>query len=377
MAENTAIENQVGASEMEKYDFPIPKGLIAQHPLANRSDSRLMIVDRAAGTIEHTHTRDLHEFLKPEDCIVLNDTRVVPAQLIGYREQTGGRWQGLFLEADENGVWKLMCKTRGKIEPGESVVLLDRDGQVCFHLQLLMRLEDGQWAALPVIKALDDDPEFGPLIAKGERPHWSKLLQRVGRIPLPHYIRGGNMTDADFKDYQTVFAKQPGAVAAPTAGLHFTQDLLLKLKQRGVSIGRVTLHVGAGTFRPIQTESLQEHRMHSEWCSVESRVVDMVHQAKAQGGRAVMVGTTCMRSMETAAANGKLEPFQGHTDLFIRPGYQFQVADGLLTNFHLPRTTLLVLVRTFGGEELIKRAYDEAIRQEYRFFSYGDAMLII
>lgn len=377
MVENTTVENKVEPSEMEQYDFPIPKELIAQHPLPNRSDARLMVVDRSAGTIEHSHIRNLAEHLKPTDCVVLNDTRVVPAQLIGYREQTGGRWQGLFLEADENGVWKLMCKTRGKIEPGETVVLLDRNSQPLFNLKLLMRLEDGQWAALPLIQALDDDPELGPAIAKGERPHWSKLLQMVGRIPLPHYIRNGNMTDADLKDYQTVFAKQPGAVAAPTAGLHFTQDLLLQLKQKGVGIGRVTLHVGAGTFRPIQTEALAEHKMHSEWCSVESKVVDLIRETRQKGGRAVMVGTTCMRSIESASQSGTLEPFQGHTDLFIRPGYEFRSADALLTNFHLPRTTLLVLVRTFGGDELIKRAYEEAVAQEYRFFSYGDAMLIL
>lgn len=377
MVENTAIENQVEHSEMEQYDFPIPKELIAQHPLPNRSDSRLMVVDRKSGTIQHSHIRNIGEHLGADDCLVLNDTRVVPAQLIGYREQTGGRWQGLFLEADENGVWKLMCKTRGKIEPGETVVLLDRNGQASFSLQLLMRLDDGQWAGLPVIHALGDDPEIGPLIAKGERPHWSKLLQKVGRIPLPHYIRGGNMADSDLKNYQTVFAKQPGAVAAPTAGLHFTQDLLLGLKKQGVGIGRVTLHVGAGTFRPIQVEALEEHKMHSEWCSVESKVIQMIQEAKAKGGRAIMVGTTSMRSIESAAASGTLKPFQGQTELFIRPGFEFHAADGLLTNFHLPRTTLLVLVRTFGGDALIRQAYEEAIREEYRFFSYGDAMLIL
>ncbi len=376
MAENTATESPTTPSELEQYDFPIPKHLIAQDPLPNRVDARLMVIRRDAGTIEHHHVRDLPDILDPKDCLVLNDTRVVPAKLTGYRQQTNGRWQGLFLEADENGVWKLMCKTRGKMEPGETVVLFDRDGQETCSLLMVTRLEDGQWAAIPQLQTLDEDSELRQLNPEG-RPHWSQLLQRVGRIPLPHYIRNGNMVDTDLKNYQTVFAKQPGAVAAPTAGLHFTQDLLLRLKNRGVGIGRITLHVGAGTFKPVQVDKLSEHQMHSEWCSVEEKVVDLIKKTKANGGRAVMVGTTCMRSIEAASRSGELGTWRGHTDLFIRPGFQFYTADALMTNFHLPRTTLIVLVRTFGGDELLKRAYQEAIEREYRFFSYGDSMIIL
>lgn len=376
MAEDTAVENQAAVSEMAEYDFPIPKNLIAQNPLPNRSDARLMLVDRAKNQIDHLHVRDLPEVLRPQDCLILNDTRVVPAKLVGYRQQTHGRWQGLFLEADANGVWKLMCKTRGKIEAGETVMLLDRNGQEAFSLRMVTRLDDGQWAAIPNLQALDDDsPYLTPLPAGTEQ--WSQLLQSVGRIPLPHYIRGGNMVDQDLKNYQTVYAKQPGAVAAPTAGLHFTQDLLLRIKSQGVAIGRITLHVGAGTFRPVQSEKLSEHKMHSEWCSVEEKVVGQVEETKRQGGRVITVGTTSIRSIESASREGKLKPFMGETDLFIRPGFQFHTTDALMTNFHLPRTTLLVLVRTFGGDALMRRAYQEAIDLEYRFFSYGDAMLIV
>jgi S-adenosylmethionine:tRNA ribosyltransferase-isomerase len=376
MSDCVAGETKSTPSEMDQYDFPIPKHLIAQHPLARRDDSRLMVVDRQAQTIQHLRVRDLGEVLRPNDCLILNDTRVVPAKLIGTRAKTGGRWQGLFLEADGQGVWRLMCKTRGRMEPGETVTLMDREGQESFSLLMVTRLEDGHWEAVPQLHLLDEDSPLRQSLA-GERQQWSVLLQQVGRIPLPHYIRGGNMLESDLKDYQTVYAKHPGAVAAPTAGLHFTQDMLLNLKAQGVGIGRVTLHVGAGTFRPVQTEKLDEHVMHREWCNVDEKAVQMVRHHKQLGGRVIAVGTTCIRSLETAARSGQLEPYCGDTDLFIRPGFKFYATDGLMTNFHLPRTTLLVLVRTFGGDALLKRAYQEAVAEEYRFFSYGDAMLIL
>ncbi len=363
-------------SEMDEYDFPIPKSLIAQHPLASRGDARLMLVDRQRQAIEHWHVRDLPSILRAKDCLILNDTRVVPAKLVGVRQKTGGRWQGLFLESDNQGVWRLMCKTRGKVEPGEVVTLFDRQGRESFSLLMVTRLEDGHWAAVPQLHLLDEDSPLRQAV-KTTRQQWTVLLPEVGQIPLPHYIRGGNMLDSDLRDYQTVYAKHLGAVAAPTAGLHFTQDLLLRLKQEGVGIGRITLHVGAGTFRPVQTESLAEHSMHHEWCNVDEKTVSLVEQHKQAGGRVIMVGTTSMRALETAARSGTLQPFCGETNLFIRPGFQFHVADGLMTNFHLPRTTLLVLVRTFGGDALMKRAYQEAVENEYRFFSYGDSMLIV
>jgi S-adenosylmethionine:tRNA ribosyltransferase-isomerase len=376
MSESVAGNTESKPSEMDEYDFPIPKALIAQNPLPNRTDARLMVVDRQRQEIEHRHVRDLPEVLAAGDCLILNDTRVVPAKLVGIRQKTGGRWQGLFLEADPQGVWRLMCKTRGKMEPGETVTLLDRQGRESFSIMMVTRLEDGQWAAVPQLHMLDEESPLR-LAVKAARQQWPVLLQEVGQIPLPHYIRGGNMVESDLKDYQTVFAKHPGAVAAPTAGLHFTQDLLLALKKRGVSIGRITLHVGAGTFRPVQTSSLAEHVMHQEWCNVDDKTVAQIQHHKRFGGRIITVGTTSMRSLETAARSGTLQPYCGDTDLFIRPGFQFHAADGLMTNFHLPRTTLLVLVRTFGGDQLIKRAYEEAVKREYRFFSYGDSMLII
>ncbi len=376
MTECVAGATKPSPSEMDQYDFPIPKNLIAQYPLARRGDARMMVVDRQNQQIVHSRVRDIGQVLRPNDCLILNDTRVVPAKVLGIRQKTGGRWQGLFLEADRQGVWRMMCKTRGKMEPGEIITLLDRNGQESFSLMMVTRLDDGQWAAVPQLHSLDEDSPLRQELA-ADRNQWHVLLQHVGHIPLPHYIRGGNMLDSDLKDYQTVYAKHPGAVAAPTAGLHFSQDLLLGLKNQGVAIGRITLHVGAGTFRPVQTETLEQHRMHREWCQVDEKAVNLIEQQKRLGGRIIMVGTTSIRGVETAAQSGKLAPFCGETNLFIRPGFQFHATDGLMTNFHLPRTTLLVLVRTFGGDALIKRAYEEAIKQEYRFFSYGDSMLIL
>ncbi|MBL8855144.1 MAG: tRNA preQ1(34) S-adenosylmethionine ribosyltransferase-isomerase QueA [Planctomycetaceae bacterium] len=376
MSESVAGNKESKPSEMDQYDFPIPKSLIAQTPLPHRADARLMVVNRQSQQIEHRHVRDLPEILSPRDLLVLNDTRVVPAKLTGVRQKTGGRWQGLFLEADPQGVWRLMCKTRGKMELGESITLFDRQGRESFSVVMVARLEEGQWAAVPQLHLLDEESPLR-IAVKAARQQWPVLLQEVGQIPLPHYIRGGNMMESDLRDYQTVYAKHPGAVAAPTAGLHFTEEILRGLKRAGIGIGRITLHVGAGTFRPVQAESLDQHVMHQEWCNVDEKSVAQVQQHKQLGGRVIPVGTTSMRSLETAARSGTLQPFCGDTNLFIRPGFQFHVADGLMTNFHLPRTTLIVLVRTFGGDELMKRAYAEAIEREYRFFSYGDSMLIL
>lgn len=346
-------------SEVDAYDYDLPEARIAQHPLQNRADARLLIVDRASQSLEHAHVRDLPELLSPGDAMVLNDTRVIPAQLAGRRTNTGGRWSGLFITSDDQGIWQVLCTTRGKLQPGETVTLEDRSARKDVRLHMLTRLDRGLWAARP--ESGEDTLE---------------LLQRVGRVPLPHYIRDGHMVDADRENYQTVFAAKPGAVAAPTAGLHFTRRLIDELVVRRVEVCFVTLHVGMGTFRPITTNSLAEHEMHSEWLQVSRQTADRLSACRRSGGRIVAVGTTAVRSLETASASGRIEPFRGETDLFICPPYQFNAVDALMTNFHLPRTTLLVLVRTFGGDELIMRAYREAIRQEYRFYSYGDAMLI-
>lgn len=347
-------------SELDRYDYELPKHLIAQHPALRRSDARLMLVDRRQQSIDHYHVRDLPELLHPRDCLVLNETRVVPAQLVGVRETTGGRWQGLYLDSDELGNWRLLCKTRGKLAPGDRIVLLNRDAEPDLGLVMLARLEGGAWAARP------DSPL--PALT---------LLDRVGRVPLPHYIRGGKMETADLERYQTVYARQPGSVAAPTAGLHFTPELLRRIEARGIGIAKVTLHVGLGTFRPISVDRLDEHTMHSEWGRIDAETAQRLVEVRASGGRIVAVGTTSVRLLESAALSGELAAWSGETNLFIRPGFTFRAVDALMTNFHLPRSTLLVLVRTFGGDELMRRAYAEALAEEYRFFSYGDAMLIV
>jgi S-adenosylmethionine:tRNA ribosyltransferase-isomerase len=352
-------ETQRVSNDISQYDYELPKRLIAQHPLQRRSDARLLVVDRARASLEHHHIRDLAGLLRAGDCLVINDTRVVPARLVGFRASTGGRWEGLFLSADEQGNWRLLAKTRGKLQPGEDIALANEQLQEAFRLRLVLKEPDGSWIARP--------DACGEALA---------LLDRVGRVPLPPYIRGGEMVAADRERYQTVYADQPGSVAAPTAGLHFTPELLARLEAAGVSTARVTLHVGLDTFRPVTSETLAAHPMHSEWCRIGLEAVATIARAKAAGGRTVAVGTTSVRVLEAAAGSGGLAPFCGPTDLFIRPPYAFRAVDALLTNFHLPRTTLLVLVRAFGGDELVRRAYDEAIREEYRFYSYGDAMLI-
>ena len=346
------------------YDFELPKELIAQEPLSNREDSRLLYVDRKAREFFHQHTRDLDTILRSGDCLVLNDTKVIPAQLVGKRVQTGGRWQGLVVDTDEQH-FRMLAKTRGKIEVGETVALHDRDGKVRCHLTLLSRTDDGMWIGRPEIETTSE--KFSAL----------DVLNMVGRIPLPHYIRGGNMVDADVQNYQTVFAKQPGAVAAPTAGLHFTPMLLERLIDQGIKIAPVTLHVGIGTFRPVSVENIDDHVMHKEFGTIKQSSVDLIDQCRQSGGRVIAVGTTSVRVLESAGATGVLKAWQGETDLFIKPGYEFKVIDGLLTNFHLPCSTLIVLVRTFGGDQLIQQAYVEAVQEKYRFFSYGDAMLIV
>jgi S-adenosylmethionine:tRNA ribosyltransferase-isomerase len=298
---------------------------------------------------------------------VVNDTQVVPARLRGRRERTGGGWEGLFLRvaaADEHaGAWVILAQTRGRPVAGERIVLTDRSGADAGTLELVGRAAGGGWLAVP--------DATGPFAA---------ILARVGHVPLPGYIRKGMADAADIDRYQTVFAREPGSAAAPTAGLHFTPGLLAALAARGVGTASVTLHVGLDTFRPITAPSVAEHPMHSEWCACPAETVAAIRAAKARGGRVVAVGTTAVRTLESAArprdgADG-LTPWSGTTDLFIRPGFEFRVVDCLLTNFHMPRTTLMVLVSTFASRPLIERAYAEAIRERYRFLSYGDAMLL-
>lgn len=356
-------------NELDEYDFELPRELIAQHPLATRSDSRLMLVNRKTGEIDHSHVRDLTRYLHPGDALVLNNSRVVPAKLVGYRTQTRGRWQGLFLRADtESGTWEVLTKTRGTLTPGETIMVQDRGGRDSMMLRCLARTDEGHLLVRP--EAIDQWSEI-------ESDPYA-LLNRFGRIPLPPYIRDGQMVDADVTDYQTVYAKPFGSVAAPTAGLHFTDTLLRSVEKREVAIANVTLHVGIGTFRPIVSQRLDEHKMHFETGSIDAATCKTLRDCRQSGGRIVAVGTTSVRVLESAAIHGagKLEPWSGETDLFIRPGFKFNAVDALMTNFHLPKSSLLVLISAFAGRDLIMRAYQEAILEEYRFFSYGDAMLI-
>ncbi|MCG8586768.1 MAG: tRNA preQ1(34) S-adenosylmethionine ribosyltransferase-isomerase QueA, partial [Pirellulales bacterium] len=347
-------------SELDAYDYELPKHLIAQQPLSNRTDARLMVVRRDEEAIEHRYVRDLPTLLGKGDCLVLNDSRVVPARLVGKRTSTGGRWEGLFLDSDEHGLWQILSRTRGKLTEGETVTLLTERQHVKIELRLLKKQEDGVWIALPETDLATLD-----------------VLELAGRVPLPCYIRGGEMIATDRETYQTVYAREPGSVAAPTAGLHFTEGLLEKLQESGIAVAKATLHVGLDTFRPIKGDTIADHQMHTEWCRLNEDAVDTIESARARGGRVVAVGTTSTRVLETAARDGQLKPFTDKTDLFIKPGFEFHAIDALMTNFHLPRTTLQVLVCTFGGHELIRHAYEEAVKDEYRFYSYGDAMLII
>ena len=342
------------------YDFELPQCLIAQYPLADRLAARLLVVHRKSNTIEHKYVRDLPQYFQAGDTLVFNDTKVIPARLIGNRTRSGGKWEGLFLGFGPERLWKILCKTRGHLVPGETITLLAPNGQAGFSLEMVSKSGEGTW----LVKPRTDDETF-------------TALDKVGWVPIPPYIRSGKMSESDKADYQTVFAQNPGAIAAPTAGLHFTPPLLEEIEAKGVARFPITLHVGVGTFKPITVERLSEHQMHSEWGTISSEIAGQINSRRT-GGRTIAVGTTCVRVLESAAdESGLLQKFQGETDLFIRPPYRFKAVDCLLTNFHFPKSTLYVLVRTFGGDELIKRAYQEAIRLEYRFFSYGDAMLIV
>ena len=346
--------------DADLYDYDLPAELVAQEPLACRDDARLLVVRRSGGPFEHRHVRDLPEILRPGDLVVVNDTRVVPARLVGRRLRTGGRWEGLFLRVDEaTGAWQLLAQTRGRPQVGERIMLFDRDGGDAVALELVGRAGGGSWLAVP------DSTEAV-----------AAILGRIGRVPLPGYIRGGREQAGDRDRYQTVFAARDGSAAAPTAGLHFTDGLLAGLAARGIGRASVTLHVGLDTFRPIAAEQLDDHPMHSEWCECPPQTAAAVREAKARGSRVVAVGTTAVRTLETASGSGTISPWTGPTDLFIKPGFPFRAVDCLLTNFHMPRTTLMVLVSAFATRGLVARGYEEAIRERYRWLSYGDAMFI-
>lgn len=361
----TSSDETNSFDDVSLYDYQLPEELIAKEPLAQRDASRLLVLNRDIGEIQHRSIRDLPDLLRPGDCLVLNDTRVLPARLIGQRAKTGGKWEGLYLGQADNGDWRLIGQTRGYLKPGETVALIPL-GQPSatqpesLHLTLIDREEDGVWRMRP-------EPG-GDVVT---------LLQHFGTMPLPPYMHRKVANETDWQRYQTTYASQPGSVAAPTAGLHLTESLLAQIQVRGIEIARVTLHVGLGTFRPISATTLSGHVMHSEWCEIGEDAVRTIRAAKSRGGRVVAVGTTSVRTLETASSEGDLKPWRGVTSIFIRPPYRFRCVDALLTNFHLPRSTLFVLVAAMAGLDRIQVAYAEAIRERYRFYSYGDAMLIL
>lgn len=355
-------ELDVDYDRLELYNFQLPRELIAQHPMEHRIDARLMLIDRKSQAITHHYVRDLPDLIEPNDALVLNNSKVIPARLVGSRTSTRGKWEGLYLREDASGVWEILSKTRGHLTVGETITLRDKDGRDLPALAVVAKLEGGHLAVRPI-------------------GQWTTeaMLERFGRVPLPPYIREGQMVDKDTETYQTVYAKHPGSVAAPTAGLHFTTDLIRHLQKRGVLTAAVTLHVGLGTFRPVVAERLHDHKMHSEFGELPESSAEKLRHCREHGGRVIAVGTTSTRVLEAAAQEmaQALVAWKGATDIFIKPPYDFLAVDALMTNFHLPKSTLLVLVSAFAGRELILRAYQEAIEQRYRFYSYGDCMLIV
>jgi len=336
--------------QLSDFDYSLPQELIAQQPLRERSASRLLLVDPRAGTYADRRFADFIDLVDAGDLLVFNDTRVIPARLHGEKH-TGGRVEVL-VERVLDGQ-RLLAHLRASKSPRPGT-RLRLEGEI----ECVMRARDGD---LFELEQQDGD--------------WLELLEQHGHVPLPPYIRRDDER-ADRERYQTVYASKPGAVAAPTAGLHFDEDVLRRLEQKGVRSAHVTLHVGAGTFQPLRSESIDDHIMHSEAIDVPQSVCAAIEATRARGGRVIAIGTTVVRSLETAVADGRPRPFRGESDLFIKPGYEFRVVDAMLTNFHLPRSTLLILVSAFAGRQLIRDAYAHAVAERYRFFSYGDAMFI-
>jgi S-adenosylmethionine:tRNA ribosyltransferase-isomerase len=358
------------------FDYELPPDLIAQEPCEPRDHARLLVARRRDQSLEHHHFYEMPELLAPGDLLVLNDTRVLPARLLGKRADTGGKWEGLFLRELSDGTWEMVCQTRGSLREGE---VIEVDGGV--SLRLLSRLPDGRWRVRPGTDrdhaANRNECGGSGSFVSGSSSRAMVLLQRVGHIPLPPYIRKGIAGSQDRDRYQTIYAQHAGAVAAPTAGLHFTEQVFASLRERGIGWTSVTLHVGPGTFQPIQCDDYTQHPMHAEWGQLTAESAEAINACKKRGNRVVAVGTTSVRVLESVARLAPLRAWTGETDLFIHPPYDFKVVDALVTNFHLPRTTLLLLVAAFAGVDLVRKAYEAAIAERYRFYSYGDAMLIV
>ena len=336
------------------FYFELPQELIAQDPLEERSSSRLLALDKRTGAVSHHVFREVADFLRPGDCLVLNDTKVIPARLLGEREGTGAHVELLLLKRRSGDVWETLTRPGKKCRPGTRLTF----GDGLLKAEILETVEEGN-----------------RLVRFSYEGIFEEVLDRLGEMPLPPYITHKLQ---DKGRYQTVYARYEGSAAAPTAGLHFTRELLGQLEEKGIKIAYVTLHVGLGTFRPVKEENVLEHHMHTEHFQVPRETAELIGRVKAAGGRVVCVGTTSCRTIESAADdNGVVHPCDGDTDIFIYPGYRFKVLDALITNFHLPESTLIMLVSALAGRENVLKAYEEAVRERYRFFSFGDAMLII
>ena len=339
--------------DVKDFYYDLPQELIAQDPLEDRSSSRLMVLDKITGEVEHRHFKDIIEYLRPGDCLVINNTKVIPARLIGEREGTGGKVEVLLLKRKTDNVWETLVKPGKKARPG-------------------MRLSFGGGLLHAEVQEVVD--EGNRLIRFEYEGIFEEILDQLGQMPLPPYI---THQLKDKNRYQTVYAKEEGSAAAPTAGLHFTDELLCKIRGMGVKIAPVMLHVGLGTFRPVKAESIKDHIMHSEFFTVTEESANIINSARAAGGRIIACGTTSCRTLESASTDdGIVHPMCDDTGIFIYPGYKFKATDALITNFHLPESTLVMLVSALAGRDFIMRAYEEAVKEKYRFFSFGDAMMI-
>ena len=350
-----ALDKKGSFKKMRKEDFyfDLPEELIAQDPLEDRSSSRLLVLDKETGRVEHHVFREIIDYLQEGDCLVINDTKVIPARLIGSKIGTDAKIEVLLLKRKENDVWETLVKPGKKAKVGTRISFGD---------------------GLLVGEVVDIVEEGNRLIHFEYEGIFEEILDQLGQMPLPPYI---THQLEDKNRYQTVYAKHSGAAAAPTAGLHFTPELLKEIEEKGVQIARVTLHVGLGTFRPVKVDNILEHHMHSEFYQIEEEAAEKINRAKESGHRVICVGTTSCRTIESAAdKNGKLHATNGWTEIFIYPGYEFKVLDCLITNFHLPESTLVMLVSALAGREQVLSAYEEAVKEKYRFFSFGDAMFI-
>lgn len=340
--------------KLDLFDYDLPEELIAQTPLKNRSDSRLMVLDKKTGEIEHSVFKNITQYLRPGDCLVLNNTKVLPARLFGIKDETGAKIEVLLLKQLEGDRWETLVKPAKRVKTGTVV-----------------RFGDGKLFAV----CAEELDHGGRVMKFRYEGIFYEVLNELGKMPLPPYIKE-QLEDQD--RYQTVYAKEPGSAAAPTAGLHFTEALLKKIEAMGVKIVYITLHVGLGTFRPVNEENIENHDMHAEFYQVSEEAARTIMEVKENGGRVVSVGTTSTRTLETVASahGGKIAASSGWTDIFIYPGYQYKAIDALITNFHLPKSTLIMMISALAGRENILHAYETAVKEKYRFFSFGDAMLI-